>query len=227
MQLFILSRACRFMWNMFLVTCCFNRDSTILICYFKNWDKSVFYTVHRMWHEHFSGPHHHSSRHLVTGMPDEVKSEPLSLSGSAAVSTDLSDPQMGHQQPEEEEVPSPNHIPRGPSPEPKIEDTECHRSQSAMWVSDVWVAVNFEGLGVLDIPCITLSICCVPFQRFSPSAFLHLSWSAVSLPFSSPCSLVCIVLTNLRFLQCSKLHIYGSWNNLALRKYFINVSKRC
>lgn len=34
---------------------------------------------------------------------------------------------------EEEEIPSPtHHIPRGPSPEPKIEDTECHRSQSAM-----------------------------------------------------------------------------------------------
>lgn len=82
--------------------------------------------------EYFPGPHHHSTRHLVTGMPDEVKSEPLSLSGGATVASDLSDPQMGLQQPEEEEVPSPNHIPRGPSPEPKIEDTECHRSQSAM-----------------------------------------------------------------------------------------------
>lgn len=82
--------------------------------------------------EYFPGPHHHSSRHLVTGMPDEVKSEPLSLSGGVTVASDLSDPQMGLQQPEEEEVPSPNHIPRGPSPEPKIEDTECHRSQSAM-----------------------------------------------------------------------------------------------
>lgn len=65
-------------------------------------------------------------------MLDEVKSEPLSLSGNAAVSSELGDPQMVLQQPEEEEVPSPNHIPRGPSPEPKIEDTECHRSQSAM-----------------------------------------------------------------------------------------------
>lgn len=65
-------------------------------------------------------------------MPDEVKSEPPSLSSSMTGSADLSDTQMGLQQPEEEEVPSPNHIPRGPSPEPKIEDTECHRSQSAM-----------------------------------------------------------------------------------------------
>jgi arginine-glutamic acid dipeptide repeat-containing protein len=69
---------------------------------------------------------------MAPGMPDEVKSEPPSLSSSMAGSTDLSDAQMGLQQPEEEEVPSPNHIPRGPSPEPKIEDTECHRSQSAM-----------------------------------------------------------------------------------------------
>lgn len=36
--------------------------------------------------------------------------------------------------PEEEEIPSPAHIPHGPSPEPKIEDTECHRSQSAIFL---------------------------------------------------------------------------------------------
>lgn len=36
---------------------------------------------------------------------------------------------------EEESSPSPNlHIPHGPSPEPKIEDSECHRSQSAMYI---------------------------------------------------------------------------------------------
>lgn len=35
--------------------------------------------------------------------------------------------------PDEDDIPSPtNHIPKGPSPEPKIEDSECHRSQSAM-----------------------------------------------------------------------------------------------
>ncbi|XP_072949517.1 uncharacterized protein Gug [Epargyreus clarus] len=37
-------------------------------------------------------------------------------------------------QPEEEEIPSPAHIPHGPSPEPKIEDSECHRSQSAIFL---------------------------------------------------------------------------------------------
>lgn len=34
--------------------------------------------------------------------------------------------------PEEESQCSPVAPPRGPSPEPRIEDTECHRSQSAM-----------------------------------------------------------------------------------------------
>jgi len=136
--------------------------------------------------EYFPGPHHHSSRHLVTGMPDEVKSEPLSLSGGVTVASDLSDPQMGLQQPEEEEVPSPNHIPRGPSPEPKIEDTECHRSQSAMWVTDIWMAIRFKGLGVLEIPYIqpAVNLLCL-LQRFSPPKFLHLNWSAGSLPLSS------------------------------------------
>lgn len=35
----------------------------------------------------------------------------------------------------EPEIPSPTHIPRGPSPEAKPDDTECHRSQSAMYVN--------------------------------------------------------------------------------------------
>lgn len=34
--------------------------------------------------------------------------------------------------PEEESQASPPGPPRAPSPEPRIEDTECHRSQSAM-----------------------------------------------------------------------------------------------
>lgn len=34
--------------------------------------------------------------------------------------------------PEEDNQSSPVAPPRGPSPEPRIEDTECHRSQSAM-----------------------------------------------------------------------------------------------
>ncbi|KAL0271680.1 UNVERIFIED_CONTAM: hypothetical protein PYX00_008695 [Menopon gallinae] len=61
------------------------------------------------------GPHH-TSRH---GPPEELKSEPVSESSDIT--------------PEEDEG-SPQHIPRGPSPEPKIEDTECHRSQSAIFL---------------------------------------------------------------------------------------------
>ncbi|KAI5748830.1 hypothetical protein M8J76_002315 [Diaphorina citri] len=60
------------------------------------------------------------------GMPgvDSVKHEALTISGDE-----------GSMQPEEEEIPSPpHHIPRGPSPEPKIEDSECHRSQSAIFL---------------------------------------------------------------------------------------------
>lgn len=73
---------------------------------------------------YFLGSLHHSSRHLVSGIGEDLKSETLS---------DL-DPQLASSQPaEDDEVPSPNHVPHGPSPEPKIEDTECHRSQSAMW----------------------------------------------------------------------------------------------
>ncbi|XP_059486637.1 arginine-glutamic acid dipeptide repeats protein-like isoform X2 [Neocloeon triangulifer] len=68
-------------------------------------------------------PLHHMQHHLPPHMsrhpmlpPEEPKSEADSII------------------PEEEEAPSPNHIPRGPSPEPKIEDTECHRSQSAIFL---------------------------------------------------------------------------------------------
>lgn len=60
--------------------------------------------------------------HGYLGGNDMLKSEPITLSSDEAGGGA-----------EEEEVPSPtHHIPRGPSPEPKIEDTECHRSQSAM-----------------------------------------------------------------------------------------------
>lgn len=59
-------------------------------------------------------------------MVEEMKQEPH---GSQTPDVD---PHSGQINLEEEEVPSPSHIQRGPSPEPKIEDTECHRSQSAM-----------------------------------------------------------------------------------------------
>lgn len=57
-----------------------------------------------------------------TGSSDLLKSEPITVSSDEAGGNG-----------DDEEVPSPpHHVPRGPSPEPKIEDTECHRSQSAM-----------------------------------------------------------------------------------------------
>lgn len=39
-----------------------------------------------------------------------------------------------HENDEPEEMPSPHGVPRGPSPEPKVEDSECHRSQSAIFI---------------------------------------------------------------------------------------------
>lgn len=79
---------------------------------------------------------HHLPRHY-----DDIKSEPPSRSSLSMLNTSTdsesgsSMQQQSDVQQIEEEIPSPNHmIPRGPSPEPKIEDTECHRSQSAMFV---------------------------------------------------------------------------------------------
>lgn len=72
----------------------------------------------------------HLPRHL-----DDIKQEPRSLSllNTSSDSEGSTLQQSQDIQQIEEEIPSPNHmIPRGPSPEPKIEDTECHRSQSAM-----------------------------------------------------------------------------------------------
>lgn len=64
----------------------------------------------------------------------EVKPEPLTVSGDEGGTV------------EEEEVPSPTQLQRGPSPEPKIEDTECHRSQSAMYVS-YYLHIFFRNVG--------------------------------------------------------------------------------
>lgn len=38
------------------------------------------------------------------------------------------------QQQDDDDIDRDSYMPRGPSPEPKIEDSECHRSQSAMYV---------------------------------------------------------------------------------------------
>jgi len=45
------------------------------------------------------------------------------------------------------------------------------------------MAIRFKGLGVLEIPYIqpAVNLLCL-LQRFSPPKFLHLNWSAGSLP---------------------------------------------
>ena len=60
---------------------------------------------------------------------EDIKPEITTLPGTSSSTGVIPEPDP---QPEDEEIPSPNQVPRGPSPEPKIEDSECHRSQSAM-----------------------------------------------------------------------------------------------
>lgn len=49
----------------------------------------------------------------------------------------------------EPEIPSPTHnIPRGPSPEARPDDTECHRSNSAMY------ALNDRIMAIFDLKLI-------------------------------------------------------------------------
>ncbi|CAH1405146.1 unnamed protein product [Nezara viridula] len=69
-------------------------------------------------------PSSHGTPPGYAGSSDLLKSEPITVSSDEAGGNG-----------DDEEVPSPpHHVPRGPSPEPKIEDTECHRSQSAIFL---------------------------------------------------------------------------------------------
>lgn len=74
--------------------------------------------------------------HLMAGLvpPPSASSSSSSASAAAALAHDEANSTIHEDM--EEEAPSPvaNTIPRGPSPEPRIEDSECHRSQSAMYV---------------------------------------------------------------------------------------------
>lgn len=70
-----------------------------------------------------------SPHQLTHGHPAHLRGPPRSMSDD---NTELK--LETQSQPEEDEIPSPAHIPHGPSPEPKIEDTECHRSQSAIFL---------------------------------------------------------------------------------------------
>lgn len=73
-------------------------------------------------HPRPGSPHHISQHPHLRGPPRPIPDENPELKLET------------QSQPEEEEIPSPAHISHGPSPEPKIEDTECHRSQSAIFL---------------------------------------------------------------------------------------------
>ena len=71
--------------------------------------------------------------HLMPGLvPPPTASSSSAAAAAMAASHDEGNNTMHEDM--EEEAPSPvaSSIPRGPSPEPRIEDSECHRSQSAM-----------------------------------------------------------------------------------------------
>lgn len=55
-----------------------------------------------------------------------------------------------HDNDEPEETPSPHGVPRGPSPEPKVEDSECHRSQSAIFLRH-WNRGDFNSCARTDL----------------------------------------------------------------------------
>ena len=56
-----------------------------------------------------------------------------------------------HQEADEpDENPSPHGVPRGPSPEPKVEDSECHRSQSAIFLRH-WNRGDFNSCARTDL----------------------------------------------------------------------------
>ncbi|XP_065205520.1 arginine-glutamic acid dipeptide repeats protein-like isoform X2 [Planococcus citri] len=83
-------------------------------------------------------PTHHSGLSLP-GLPPPPSGSLEALRAHAHTAANMHSPLQlqpsPHRPPDEDDIPSPtNHIPKGPSPEPKIEDSECHRSQSAIFL---------------------------------------------------------------------------------------------
>ncbi|XP_065205477.1 arginine-glutamic acid dipeptide repeats protein-like isoform X2 [Planococcus citri] len=83
-------------------------------------------------------PTHHSALSL-SGLPPPPTGSLEALRAHAHTAANMHSPLQlqpsPHRPPDEDDIPSPtNHIPKGPSPEPKIEDSECHRSQSAIFL---------------------------------------------------------------------------------------------
>lgn len=69
---------------------------------------------------------------------------------SSMSSSSMADDGDNHDNDEPEETPSPHGVPRGPSPEPKVEDSECHRSQSAIFLRH-WNRGDFNSCARTDL----------------------------------------------------------------------------
>lgn len=69
---------------------------------------------------------------------------------SGSMSGSMMDEADNHENDEPEETPSPHGVPRGPSPEPKVEDSECHRSQSAIFLRH-WNRGDFNSCARTDL----------------------------------------------------------------------------
>ncbi|CAG7835910.1 unnamed protein product [Allacma fusca] len=84
----------------------------------------------------------HGSHHRLHGVPASQPSH----------SEQIMDNHDLHQQEldEPEQIPSPHGVPRGPSPEPKVDDMECHRSQSAIFLRH-WNRGDFNSCARTDM----------------------------------------------------------------------------
>jgi len=85
---------------------------------------------------HGHGHSQHSSHH--------------SRSNSGMSSLEQNDGENQHDNDDQDETPSPHGVPRGPSPEPKVEDSECHRSQSAIFLRH-WNRGDFNSCARTDL----------------------------------------------------------------------------
>jgi hypothetical protein len=87
-------------------------------------------------HGHGGGHSQHSSHH--------------GRSSGNMSSMDSNDVDNQHENDDQDETPSPHGVPRGPSPEPKVEDSECHRSQSAIFLRH-WNRGDFNSCARTDL----------------------------------------------------------------------------
>jgi len=102
-------------------------------------DSSHSISHHSHSHSHGSGGNgSHSMGHLSrSGLTEESES---TTSSNYPMEVDN----------EPDDIPSPHGVPRGPSPEPKVEDSECHRSQSAIFLRH-WNRGDFNSCARTDL----------------------------------------------------------------------------